>query len=143
LEVEKREIFLDEDYKREKIFPDVLPSYSRGKIYTDRTVQLDEATRRRFGSVHFLKSLFDFDGKYGFLNRGDIIRVEGVKPTADDAEALIEITCKYKTDTKEYVADHPEFREQIEAQTGKKVEDSDELTILEFENAWSWQLKDE
>jgi hypothetical protein len=143
LEVEKREIFLDEDYKREKIFPDVLPSYSRGTIYKDRTVQLDEATRRRFGSVHFLKNLFDVDGKYGFLNRGDIIRVEGVKPTADDAEALIEITCKYKTDAREYVADHPELREQIEAQTGKKVEDSVELTILEFENAWSWQLKDE
>jgi hypothetical protein len=143
LRIGNQETPLNDEYKQVPVFPATFPPPRKRKVYRDRAVQLDEDSRRRFGSSYSLKSLFDVDGKYGFLDQGDVIRVEGVKPPADDKEAFIEITCKYETGAKEYVTERPELREQIEKQTGKKLNDNDALTVLEFEHAWSWQLKDE
>jgi hypothetical protein len=143
LRVGNQEAPLENEYEQATVFPVTFPPVRKAKVYKDCAIQLDEDSRRRFGSSYSLKSLFDVDGKYGFLDQGDVIRVEGVKSPADDKEAFIEITCKYETGAKEYVTEHPELREQIEKQTGKKLNDNDGLTVLEFEHAWSWQLKDE
>jgi hypothetical protein len=145
LRVGENETFLSDEFKRTRVFPETFPAYEIGKVFKDRTVRLDDETSRRFGSQYFLKSLFDIENKYDFLNPRDIVQLEGVKSVVDDEVTFIEITSKYTMGVNDFLAEHAELdtHRQIERQTGRTLSEIDKLTILEFETISSWRLKNQ
>jgi hypothetical protein len=142
LKVGQEEIPLRDEYERISFFPKVFDPSPKGKIYKDRSVDFDEVTRRRFTSEYFTKSIFDVNGKYSYLKPGDVIRVVGIEPLVAGEETFIEVTHKYQADAKDYLKEHPADRDLIETQIGRKLRDTEKLTVLEFEKLSSWQLKE-
>jgi len=143
LKIGLEEVSLNHEYEKINFFPKIFTPPSKGKIFKGRSVDLDDVTKRRFRSDYFIKSIFDIEGKYSYLNQRDIVRVPGVESLFAGEETFIEITHKYQVGAKDYLSKHPGDRSFIETQIGRKLEDTDNLTILEFETIPSWRLKDQ
>jgi len=142
LEVGNERVMLDDIYKRIKFFPKDFPERRKGTIHKDRVLELDSETIRLFGKEFSLNCLFDVSGKYEFLVDRDIIEVGGVKPLTDGEKTFIEITSKYRIKAKDFLKEHlgRGYELQIEWQLQRKLKDSDQLTVLEFERVYAWQI---
>lgn len=141
LKIDRERVYLSDEYKRVELFPKV--SLPKGKVYRDRSVDLASATGRRLPHEYSVRDIFDVDGKYAFLDQRDVIRATGTEPTGAPAEErFIEITHKYQTLVKDYLSAHPERRNLIESQIGRKPDEAEKLTVLEYETVYDWQLKD-
>jgi hypothetical protein len=129
------EIEIGDEFKRISFFPKVFPESKPAIKITDRVIRLDEQSAREFRTRYFLRCLFDVDRKYEFLDQRNIVRVENVNPEPDEKETFIEITSKYKIMAKEFLDRNQGdgYRMQIERQINRQMEDSEEITVLEFE----------
>jgi hypothetical protein len=138
LQIGQESIHLSDEYKRVKSFPTFSPP--KGKIYRDCVVEFNSGSARRFLSEYSIKAIFDVSGKYAFLNQRDVVRV-AKDESVNEEEKFIEITHKYEISSGDYLSEHPEQRNHIENQIRRKLSDTDELTVLEFETIYSWELE--
>jgi len=132
----------DDGYTRKKIFPQVFPEIKYGKIYITKPVEWDKETLRVFQmSSEIVRSLFDVDGKYEFLNPCDVILVAGAEDRGE--KKFIKITQKYKTTLADYLKINGGIsaRESIERQVGRRINDGEQMTVFEFERIYEWALK--
>lgn len=127
-------------YKKIKFFPNTFPKPKKGKVYKDKSVELNEETRRllRIGTGVIESDLFDIDGKYDFLNPRDSILINGVDGNKEPN--LLKIMYKYKTTVENYLSgkDLDENKANIERQVGRAVKNTKELNVLEFELTYSF-----
>jgi hypothetical protein len=144
IRVGNRPICLDDTYKQATILDRNFPLPAVGTWHRDRTLDLDENTKRELWTDYSLNSLFDVSGRYEFLGLRDVIEVKGLRPPFDTDRTFVEITSKYQIASREYLEDYPEsgFTYQIQRQIGRELKDADVLTILEFEKLYEWELKE-
>jgi len=138
----RNEEIKDDSYTRKKIFPQIFPEIKYGKIYSAKQVEWDKETLRLFQlSSEIVKSLFDVDGKYEFLNSRDVILVAGAEGQGE--KKYIKITHKYNTTLSDYFKINGSnfARESIERQIGRKIDDGERITVFEFERINEWALK--
>jgi len=132
----------DDGYTRKKFFPQVFSEIKYGKVYMSKPVEWDKESLRVFQtSGDIVRSLFDVDGRYEFLNPRDVILVTGTEDRGE--KKFIKITYKYKTTMADYLKiNGGNFaRESIERQVGRKIDDGEQLTVFEFERTNEWALK--
>ncbi len=154
LEINNRKIELDEDeFKRVKVFPKKFPKIKKGKVYKDKSIQLDSETFRIFKrNVDYVSAFFDIDKKYNFLNVRDIILVssEEKDQEKDQEKVFIRITHKYSITVKKYLdnaikehqvnSSRSYLRKTIEKQVGRKINNQESLTVFEFEKIYAFQM---
>jgi len=130
-----------EGYKLVKIFPKELPEIKRGNIYKDRYVEWDSQTKRQFFASDNIEVFYDFDNKYSDLNPKDVIAVKSDVEGREDE--YIQITHKYETTVGEYLKENPFYKQDIERQSGKTINDTDRLTVFEIKKVYSFELRDD
>jgi len=127
-------------YKRIKIFPETFPKPKKGKIYRNKKIEWPPELEQTFKSGNHITNLYDIGGKYDFLKPRDIILV--IKGDDRSDTYYVEITHKFETDVKSYLAEHgPSFMDRaIELQLGRKPQDNEKLTIYEFTKKYGFQV---
>jgi hypothetical protein len=142
LEEEKKVIRLTDKFKRIKIFPSKIEKRKIGNVFEDKNITLDSESMRDFNNIQ-LDTLYELDGKYNFLNPGDVVGINDTNPQPE--ERLIQITHKFKTTIKEYLKQTQDFRIQrsIKLQLGRDYDDNEEISIYEFRRFYKWQLENE
>jgi len=132
--------FNKEEYKRIEIFPKTFPEVKKGQVYDDKTIDWATTNFSRFerGSI---QDLVDINNKYGFLNIGDLILVPD--SINGESKVYLKVTYKYSKKFKDYLHAHPHFRfkEDLERQLGRKVEDNENLDIFEYVKVYDFQIK--
>jgi hypothetical protein len=129
--------------KRVKIFPDEFPKPSFGKIYEDRTILVDDKTRRTIMQNHNGIILYDTEKRYSFLKPSDVIAVD----KSEDREgkrALLKITNVRATTGKELLAacnENPPLKQEIERQISRDLKSSDTIQIVEALVLYDWQIE--
>lgn len=147
LEIDDQNIIVeDSKFKRIQIFPQIFPAIKKGKIYKNKSVKWDPETLRLFKAHSpLIENLFDVNGKYDFLNIGDVILIS--EKETDQEKTFVRVTYKNVITVKKYLDNHKRFtlggiqRESIERQIGRKVKDNENITVFELERVWEWQLK--
>lgn len=133
--------YLNDSFKRVKIFPHVFPEIKKGKVYEDKMVEVAPETlsffKTGYGSI---KDLLDVDGKYKFLNVKDIIWVASGEK--EQEKVFIRVTFKYTTTVNNYMSKTGYFKGFIEKQVGRNLKDNEDITVYEIERAYDWQIKD-
>ena len=130
--------------KRTKVFP---PTFSRpriGKIYRDKSVQLDAQTLAFFkNGSPWLDTIYDCGDKYAFLNPGDVVEVDKTEER-DAKRSMIKITNKRQERGEDILSrreQDPMAERRAEEQIGRKLESNDTITVYEFKRVYEWQLK--
>jgi hypothetical protein len=132
--------------KRIEKFPKKFPKPQFGKIYRDKTIDLDDRSR------HFLErgasqviTIYECGDKFQFLNQGDVIGVEQTKDYEGD-QVLIKITNKRQELAKNLfksLDNDPLLIRDAEEQIGRSLKPSEMINIYEFKKIHKWQLEGE
>lgn len=140
LKIGDRENYLTEDYKRVNIFPKKFYKLTRGKIYRDKKILLNQESQKEFKEYH-LDTLYDDDGKYDYLKSKDIIIVNN----PEEVYEFIQITYKFKTKIKDYLLEQRDFRvkNSMKMQLGRDVSENDkgDINVYEFDRYPEWKIK--
>jgi len=144
LEVNGQKIEITEDFKKVDIFPSEFPAIKRGKIYENKSIEWDDETVRLFRDER-IRTLFDVEGKYNYLNPKDIIKIS-IKNLGSEEEIYAEVTHKYTTNVEKYLEDKNHngssfSMKNIETQVRRKVKGKEKITIFELNKLWGWEIK--
>jgi len=129
--------------KRVKIFPDKFTRPSFGTIYKDRTISVDDKTRRTIMQNQNGIILYDTEKRYSFLKPSDVIAVD----KSEDREGkttLLKITNVRATTGKELLAacnDNPPLKQEVERQISRVLKPSDTIQIVEALVLYDWQIE--
>lgn len=133
-----------DDLKRVKVFPAKFKKPTFGVVHEDRFVTLENRTRATLqNSYHGELTIYDVDGKYGYLKPTDVIGVDkGANQTAD--QLLLKITNVRTVRGKELIdayAENPPLKYQIESQISRELEPNDSLCVIEAKVISDWQIE--
>jgi hypothetical protein len=123
-----------EEFKRISIFPESIPVVKLGKVHKEKVIQIEKNffMSLQKGENNF-KTIYDRDGKYNFLNQGDIIKL--ITDQHNDEELFIKITMKYKMKIKDYLKEnenHYRLKDFIQNQIGKELSEEEFINVYEF-----------
>ena len=136
----------NDDEKRVSKFPEIFPKQNFGTIHRERSLQLDQRTSG-FIKNHssWLTALYDCDGKFDFLNPGDVIGITGTGDR-NTSQTLIKITHK-RQESAEAVLNGQNGtlmgKQNVEEQIGRPLAPKDTITIYEFKIVYDWQLQED
>lgn len=117
--------------------PSSIPEIKKGIFHKDKLVEWDQGTINAFRNYH-IKTLFDIDHKYTYLNPRDIIRVNWEAHNKE--RVYLRVTHKYETTVAKYLKEMGEFQlSRIEEQVGRKVKPKERLTVFEIRNCYHWE----
>jgi len=132
------------DYARKKLFPESFSQPRLGEVHRFKSIVWDDETHRRFKEQYDrFYSLYDCDGKYGFLMPGDVIPVANAKNSTGEIE-YIRITHKVTKKMKTYLEENKEIfnlGKQIEQQVGRAIHADENVDIYEFKRAYKWEFE--
>ena len=140
LEINGKEINLEDDYKRICVFPKKFKEEKLGKIYRDKKISWNREILKEFKEYR-VDTLYETDDKYSFLEPKDVILIDN--PEEADEEVFIQITHKFKAKAKDHIDQTIEpFRTKrnIELQLQRTSKDNEEINIYEFKKVYKWQL---
>ena len=133
-----------EGLERAKKFPSTFSRPRVGIIYRDKTIHLNDRTRALVKSgSRWVHTIYDCDGRYQFLNPGDVIGVEQTEDR-DGKRDLLKITNKRQERAEDFLKRHeddPMATCGVEDQIGRKLDSNDTITIYEFKIVYEWQLE--
>lgn len=127
-----------EELKEVKRFPDKFPKPTFGTIYEQEPLPLMDGLAEQFLSYREgFDTLYDLDGIFDHLVERDIglVRKEGKE------DGYLQVTHKYKVKAGDLEKDQPHLMWNIERQAGRKPEESDMITFIEFRRAHEWQFR--
>lgn len=134
------------DEKRVSKFPEAFPKQKLGTIHRERSLQLAERTTGYIKNhSSWLTALYECDGKFDFLNLGDVIGIAGTEDR-NTSQTLIKITHK-RQESAEAVLNGQKGtlmgKQNVEDQIGRPLTPEDTITIYEFKIVYDWQLKED
>ena len=131
----------DEEYKRIRFFPSAFPIIKKGRVYKNKSINLENETLRLFKVGNgIIDTLFDIEGRYNFLKPRDIILVSDAEHK--DEKKYLEITYKYTITVKKYLTEknNSVARGDIERQVGRSIKNNDTLNVYEIVKVYEWQI---
>jgi hypothetical protein len=148
--VKSEEIDLDDSWRRIDFFPKTFtPLGSEARIHQNEKINLDAETLKMFREYRReLDTLYAVDGRFDFLNQGDIIAVAGSAERSETSDRLLEVKHIQRCPFLEYLDDHHgsyRIREDAKRQIGREITDSEQVTILEVQGTsvskWDRQVE--
>jgi hypothetical protein len=135
--------FALEGWNKIEIFPAEFSEPKIGEVYLNRAVAFDEASLRMYThGAESIRSFYDLDGTYAFLEVRDVIAVANTGKQ-DKEKEYIEITYKRTLLVKDYLKEmgNGEYaRRVIEQRVGRSVQPEEPLTIFEFRRTYEWKF---
>ncbi len=129
------------DYKRIKIFPNSFPNPKIGKVHKTRGITLDD------NSFSMLKSgteryftLYDIDGRYGFLKQRDVVPIENAVDK-NNPKHYLQITHVESLQVNDYLKKSPHLQWTIEQQVGRKPGPKEIVNIYESKKTYDFNFE--
>jgi Restriction endonuclease len=129
--------------KRVNVFPKKFSKPAFGSIYTDRFVTLDSRLLTQIQkSWRRDTTIYDTEGKYGYLKPMDVIAVDTGKSEGAD-KLLLKITNAQTITGKDLIdayAENPALKSEVEAQALREIDREESLLVLEAQVISDWQI---
>jgi hypothetical protein len=120
----------NENCKRIKFFPDEIPIQKEGVLHKTSAISIDKEILAAFKDSNDLRTLYDADNKYNFLNQNDIIQI--IDYEKREGEFFEKITTKYNIRLKTYLdenADEYYLHKLLKKQLGEDIEDESLINV--------------
>jgi len=127
-------------YKRIEIFPKSFPAPKIGKIHKTRGITLDDNSFRTLkGSSDDFFTLYDLDGRYGYLKQRDVVPVENVVEK-NSYKYYLKITHVESLRVEDYLKESPHLEWNIQQQVGKKPNPKETINIYECKRSYDFNF---
>jgi hypothetical protein len=126
------------EYKRINVFPKKFAKPKFGKVYKDKSIELESylISRMRHGNP---QPIVDLDNKYKFLKQRDVIVVASTD--ADNSKTYVEVTHRQTSTAAQMKEWYPELEWEAEKKAGRKIDPSESINILELKLVYDFQFE--
>lgn len=131
----------EDGYKRVEYFPKEIRKIRNGKIYKNKSIQLNQTASEEFRNYK-VESIYCLDDKYDFLKPRDIIKLE-YENGGQKEDQFIQITHKFLTSKSKLVKKSKEpykLEQSIKVQLGE-IGDNQKINVFEFKRTYLNQFE--